>query len=125
MLKRFFQRTDGSVTVEFAVWMPFIFCLLAFCVDTSKLMHYQSQFYEAGRYASRQVALGIMTPSEARSAVLAKYPNMQVSVSIDVADGFATAVIGAPMDQVAQFIGNFRDGSVAASVSMWVESNDV
>ena len=125
MLKRFLQRTDGSVTVEFAVWMPFIFCLLAFCVDTSKLMHYQSPFYEAGRSASRQVALGIMTPAEAQTAVRAKFPDMELTVSIDVADGFATAVIGAPMEQVAQFIGNFRSGSIAASVSMWVESNDV
>jgi hypothetical protein len=66
-----------------------------------------------------------MTTSQAQTAVKAKFPNMELSVSIDVADGFATAVIGAPMDQVAQFIGNFRAGSVAASVSMWVESEDV
>lgn len=49
---------SGSVSVEFALWVPFLVAFLVFIVDVSSLMHIQTVMYDAARDAARQVATG-------------------------------------------------------------------
>ncbi|WP_322895367.1 MULTISPECIES: TadE family protein [unclassified Yoonia] len=121
----FWRREDGSVTVEYVLWIPVIMSFMVLITDATMLMHNQSLMFVAARDASRQVALGQKTANEAEEGILARFakaPN--ATASVQEANGFVTATIAIPFEDVAIFGGLLSNASIRADVTMWVESND-
>ena len=57
-LIRWLRRDEGSASVEFVVWLPFIFIILALIVDVSVMLHRQTAMLHAVQDASRAMATG-------------------------------------------------------------------
>lgn len=126
------RRADesGSVSVEFALWVPFLVAFLVFIVDVSSLMHIQTVMYDAARDAARQVATGKATTAEAETTAKARFASdYGMAASVSSADNFATATLSAPYSRLvlagsgiaSALIG---DRTLTASVTMLMEQDD-
>ncbi|MEM7613687.1 MAG: TadE/TadG family type IV pilus assembly protein [Pseudomonadota bacterium] len=121
-LKEFRKREDGTATVEFVLWVPIFILILGFVVDVTSVMLQQSRYYDIARDASRQVALGLKTPSEARTDVETVL-GAGISVSVSQDAQFATTTISAPLRELVTFFNAVPlSGSIESSVSMFRES---
>lgn len=121
---------SGSVSVEFALWVPFLVAFLVFIVDVSSLMHIQTVMYDAARDAARQVATGKATTAEAETTARARFASgYGMTASVSSADNFATATLSAPYARLvlagsgiaSALIG---DRTLTASVTMLMEQDD-
>ncbi len=120
--KRLHREEDGGSTIEFLLWMPLMIGMLTLTTDATLLMHKQQNLYNASRDASRQVALGQKTESEAAEILAARFSNYTVSVDVAQSGGFVTTSVSLPFSEFANVSGLFIDGSLAASATMWVEN---
>ena len=92
-LKAFWRGEGGSVTVEFALWVPVLLGVLFLSVDASMLFSAQSNYWNISRDTARVVSRHAMTEAEAeayareRARVSSYTPEVQVTV-----DGQANTV---------------------------------
>jgi hypothetical protein len=61
----FFLSEDGSVSVEFALWIPVIFFFFLLVADASAAFMAQAQMWHVAGDVSRGLATGRITPTEA------------------------------------------------------------
>ncbi|MGZ9810550.1 TadE/TadG family type IV pilus assembly protein [Pseudoroseicyclus sp. H15] len=123
-LRAFRDREDGSVTVEYVMWVPVIFFVFGITVDATMLMQKQSQFFVAARDASRQVAVGALTDAEAQSQLAARFPGVGgLDARVTTSGDFVTTSISAPFSAFTLFADAIKDGTVVAEVSMLVEND--
>jgi hypothetical protein len=112
--------SEGSTTVEFALWLPLFVLLIGVAVDAAMLMHRQTQMFDVARAASRQVSLGLM---EAPDAERFATDRLGGAAEIRVAGGLVTTSLSAPFSQVLVFGSRFLGGTeLRASVTMVQES---
>jgi Flp pilus assembly protein TadG len=54
----FFRRQDGSVTVEFIVWMPVFLAMLAFIADACTIYLIQASMWNVAMDCARRMSVG-------------------------------------------------------------------
>ena len=121
--KRFARQQDGNVTIEYVLWLPIWVVIMTMTVDVTILFHQKSQLYLAARDMSRQVSVGSMTTSEAEASVeqaFAKIQNFDATLTEN--NGFVTTTLGAPFRSYTRLSGKFLNGTLRASVTMYVEA---
>ena len=126
LLDRLRRSEDGSVTIEYVLWVPIWLALFGIATDATILMHQQLQLTVAARDASRQVALGRQDP-EAMEDILESM-NSGVDgfdAKVVVLNGYVTTTVGAPFESYTLFTGAMTGGTIAGSVSMWIEESGV
>ena len=62
-LRRFARRGEGSVTVEFVVWIPVLVLILAFTADACQLYLVQADIWNVARDAARRMSILQLTAS--------------------------------------------------------------
>ncbi|WP_373353170.1 TadE/TadG family type IV pilus assembly protein [Pseudoroseicyclus sp. CXY001] len=115
---------DGSVTIEYVLWIPVIFFIFGMTVDATMLMQKQSQFFIAARDASRQVAVGALSDAEAESQLASRFAEVGgLSARVTTTGDFVTSSISAPFSAFTLFADALKDGTLVAEVSMLVETD--
>ncbi|KMK65566.1 TadE/TadG family type IV pilus assembly protein [Puniceibacterium sp. IMCC21224] len=121
-LKRFCRSADGSSTVEFALWFPFILFFMMGSTDLVMLFYNQQMLYEDAYNGSRQVSLGIHTAEEAEQQIAEREASRDgLEVEITSEDGYVTSVIRVPVESVAVFLNHVLPGTLEARSTMWIE----
>jgi len=123
-LKRFLRGQDGSVTVEYVMWLPILFGFMMLTADATMLLQRQQILQDAARDASRQVALGLKTTAEAESEMVARFDTEDDTFTTNVAisGDYVTASISQPFGDVTIFADSLiGSGALSAEVTMWVE----
>ena len=126
-LNRFLAREEGNISIEMILWVPVLVGLLMMTADATFLLYRQTLLFDAARDASRQVALGLRTPEDARDGAIARFSGDGGHYTADVAlqDGYVTSEISVPFSDVLAFNGIFTGTSMlTASVSMWIETEE-
>jgi hypothetical protein len=67
MMQKFCGRTDGSVSVEFVMWVPVFMVLLLFAADSSLAFMHQSNFWNVSRDTARIVSRHALAPNAAEA----------------------------------------------------------
>jgi Flp pilus assembly protein TadG len=86
-LRRFGQRDDGNVTVEFVLWVPVLCAILMLFVDTSLAYMSQSNFWNISRETARIVSRHAFDASAAEAYARSRldlgdyHPDVQVSIN--------------------------------------------
>jgi Flp pilus assembly protein TadG len=122
-LSSFRRDEEGSLTVEYVLWVCYLVGLVCLSADGTMLMHQKSVLYDAARDASRQVALGLKSESDAERAVLARFGNDPAyGVSVTTQNGYVTSQVTLPFRSATIFGDNFTgDAQLAAQSIMWIE----
>lgn len=126
-LRAFLHCSQGGLSVEFALWIPFFMALLLFAIDASLAFARQSSFMSISRETARIVARHGLEPAEAevyaaqRAAFNGHRP--EVAVTLDDRNETVTVTIGARTREVAPFgaLGIFAGERVLASVTQVME----
>ncbi len=124
-LRAFRRDTRGGVSVEFALWIPFLMGLLLFAIDTSLAFARQSSFMSVSRETARIVArhgLG-RDEAEAYAARRAAFSGHRPDVAVALEAGRVTVTISAETRAVAPFgaLGLVAGGTISASVTQILE----
>lgn len=123
-LRSFLRRDQGSVTIEFVLWIPVLFALVLLTADASLLFLRHSNFLTISRDAARVVARHGLDAEAARDwaaeqARIGDY-RPEVTVRIDPVADTVTVSIRAEADRIAPF-GMIRfalDARVGAAVTL-------
>lgn len=130
MRRRSRSDESGAVTVEFVLWVPFLFSFLVLIVNASALMHVQTLMFDAARDAARQVATGVATSDEAKTTAVARFnTDYAMTASATQEDNFVTVTLEAPFANLVYVGGAFvsalvGDRDLTASVTMLMEQDD-
>ncbi|MGL4311074.1 MAG: TadE/TadG family type IV pilus assembly protein [Paracoccaceae bacterium] len=123
-LKKFRGSEDGTVTVEFVLWLPLIAGALMLVTDATLLMSQKSRLYDVVRDASRQVSLGKRTPQAAQEAIVSRLSGNGVAAEVKNLSGYVTSTASIPFADAMVFSGYFAGNArMTASVSMWIEND--
>ncbi|MEL6127955.1 MAG: TadE family protein [Pseudomonadota bacterium] len=123
-LSKLWSSEDGTVTIEFVMWLPIFMSILGIVTDASLLLTKHSQLLDAARDASRFVATGRMTEVEAEAYLtdrLGTFANYAPDVQVDAMH--VTTNIVAPYADFVIF-GDMLvlDSNMTASISMALET---
>lgn len=122
-LKTFGLNTDGTVTVEFALWVPVLFAILAGAADVVTLFYNQQLMYDQTYAAARQVSLGIEETFTIESFVEARFDDADnYDATPTVSDGYVTSRLSVPYPSVTAFADTFFSRSLVAETTIWVEA---
>jgi len=124
--KNFRSDDDGSSTIEFLFWVPVMVGLVALTVDAVLVMNQIQTMNNIARDASRSVAVGANTPSQAETALndWSQATGSNV-VIVDGGDGFVTTTISTPFASVGNITSHFLSGNMQATAVMWIEGSNV
>lgn len=121
--RRFGHDEDGSYTLEVVLWFPALLLAFQFVTDSTMALMHQQNFYNVARDASRMVALGQRTTTEAEDYIYDTLHNISaVSASVTIVNNFVTTEVSAPLTNLTNLSGSFIDRDLSAQVSMWVEN---
>lgn len=124
--RHFAGEERGSITVELAMWMPFLTIFLTATADTALMFQHQQLLFDAARDASRQVALGQRTIEAAELEMLARFGSGSGHVgTVTTNGGYATSQISVPMSSATAVLGSYFGGDLSASVTMWIEQSEL
>lgn len=103
LVKRFFDREGGAVTVEFVLWLPLLLGILLVAVDASVLYMRQSNMWQVSRDTARIVSRHAMDADAARAyAVLqSKLGDTIPTVDVQIAGPLVTVRMAADLDDLA------------------------
>ena len=124
-LSRFAKNDRGSASVEFVLWFPFFWLILAFITDATLLLQAQSRLYDVARDSSRLVSTGTLTESQAEIFAEAKFTNTpSIHAVVATAPSEVTTTVSAQIGDVLIF-GDFifPSGVLSASISMLRETS--
>ena len=126
VIRKFLDARDGSVTVEFVLWVPFMVLSILIPVDGTMLLFRQAEMTDLARDASRQVALGYRTPEEAEDRLaVALDDGRDYTIDVRQENGFVTTTITVPFSDVLLFGGPFsRDATISGRVTMLEEQSN-
>ncbi|MBU3258888.1 pilus assembly protein [Roseovarius sp. PS-C2] len=71
-LHKFREKSDGTVSVEFAIWTPFMMFILIAAIDFSILFMTQSHYWGVARDTARLVARHAMDTPDAQAYAVAR-----------------------------------------------------
>ena len=124
-LNAFRFGTDGSVTVEYVLWLPVMFLLTMLTTDATMLMHEQTNLMAAARDASREVATGKVSTTQAEERLLARLGNgRNYKASVSASGHYVTSTVSVPFSDVVFFGGTFTKGNLAGQATMYVEGSN-
>lgn len=123
----FRRGNDGTVSVEFVIWLPFCVLLMAFVIDVSLLFMSQSNYWSISRDTARLVARHAMDDETAIS-----YAEMQAShlfgspaASVEVGPSTVTVMLATPAKDIMFFdgLGFARELVISARITQALEPN--
>ena len=124
-MKRFRKDSEGSVTVEFVMWVPVFALILLLVVDASVVFMTQSNYWSVSRDTARLVARHAMTADAAETYAVnnALWRNVSPTVAVNIDNATVTVTVGAPSSRIAPFgVLGFAVGSmVSASITQTLE----
>ncbi len=122
VFSRFRKETEGATTIEFLFWIPVMVVVIAMTVDAVMLMNHNQTMFNLARDASRAVAVGAMTPSEAEDSLSSWKSSTGSTVTVvDDGSGFVTTTIKTPFSSAGNMSGLFLKGDLGATAVMWIE----
>ena len=119
------RADEGSVTLEYVLWMPVWAAIIALAVDATVLLQARSELTLAARDLARQVAIGVRPPADAEQLLETAHAGVtgfDARVTLD--ETFVTAAVSAPFSAYTLFSGPLSSGTVAAQVTMRREALD-
>ncbi len=126
-LGRFLKGNDGSVTVEFVLWLPLFLALILVTADASLAFTRQSNFWTVSRDTARIVSRHGLDTGEAqryaqRQARFSGY-TPDVSVRVDPIASTVTVTITGDAKKLAPFgvLGLALGSTVSAQVTQTLE----
>lgn len=126
-LRAFGAERDGTVTVEFVIWLPVFLALILLTADISLAFMRQSNFWTVSRDTARIVARHGLNPvaAEHYAARLAAFGNYtpDVSVKVDQLASTVTVTITGQAEKLAPFgvLGLAVGDTVSAQVVQTLE----
>lgn len=101
----FRKDETGSTTVEFVLWIPFIFAFVLIAADATLAFMRQSQMWQVSRETARIVSRHGMneTTAEAFASLQATIGTTAPDVDVSFASGDVTVSIAMPMEVMAPF----------------------
>lgn len=122
MLRRFREQEDGSLTVEMAIWAPFLLCMLALIMDFAYLMVVNANMWSAARDTARAVSIHRVRPEEAndylRSRLFFGNNDYVVDVQVDRDEVDARISLPGAKASLTPVMGRYVVGELKASISM-------
>lgn len=116
-LPQFLKSEDGSLSVEFTLWVPVIFMVLMLVVDTSAAFFAQANMWHLAGDVSRALAMGRTSVAEVQQMVNSRTPySMEIQTFgdffvlqlsrpfSDIGTGKALSLIGDMRVQVYQHL---------------------
>jgi Flp pilus assembly protein TadG len=102
---RFMKADEGSVTIEFVLWLPLFALLLLLAADATLAFMRQSQMWQVSRETARVVSRYGMDEetAEAFAASAAGMGAATPDVDVTLADSFVTVDMAAPLRAMAPF----------------------
>ena len=131
-IRRLWHNDSGVAAIEFAFIAPILILLLTGIIQFGGVLFIQHNMGEVARESARRVAVGAMTPTQAKQFVDDSLVNwgatFDVAVTVvpdpaDPTDTNVSVVITAPMSEVAllDILGVFEGGTMRAANTMRVE----
>ncbi len=131
-IRRLCRDDSGVAAIEFAFIAPILILLLTGIIQFGAVLFVQHNMGEIARESARRVAVGAMTPTQAKQFVDDSLVNwgatFDVAVTVvpdpaDPTDTNVSVVITAPMSEVAllDILGVFEGGTMRAANTMRVE----
>lgn len=105
-LKRRAAKEDGAVSLEFAIWTPFLITIMVFGADVSMTFMRQANMWQATRDAARIVSRHGMTEAEAESYIQSQInwsADYTPSVDVTISGGQVTVTVDADFNELAPF----------------------
>jgi len=125
MLKSFLKCTDGSVTIEFVLWVPVFMGIILLAADTSLVFMRQSNFWNVSRDTARIVSQHAMDAdsAEAYARAQASFGGYTPDVDVDIGLDKVTVTISGLSKDMAPFgvLGFAINDSVSASITQQLE----
>lgn len=122
--KRIAKDRTGSSLIETAIVMPVLLAIMSGIIDMGFMFAVQNNMTSVSQDASRLVAVGKMTTSEAKSYASTKLmsPRLPYTISANTSGQNVVVAIAVPNKDVAliDFLGLFQTGSLHAQSSMRV-----
>jgi Flp pilus assembly protein TadG len=122
---RFARETEGGVTIEFVLWVPFFCAILVATVDVSLLFMTQSNYWSVSRDTARLVARHAMTEAAAESyaQTRATFAGNVPTTDVTINGATVTVTISNPASEIAPFnaLGLSGDRVIDASVTQTLE----
>lgn len=103
--RRVTEDEDGTATVEFVLWVPVFFLILALVVDASMIFLSHANMWSVARDATRRISVREMTGAEAQTYVADKlgFLSGAVVVTIDDVGPDVSVNIAAPISEMDMF----------------------
>jgi Flp pilus assembly protein TadG len=126
-LRHFAGRSDGSVTVEFVLWLPVFLSVIMLSTDASVLFMRQSNFWnvsrETARIVSRHGLDAVAAESYAASSARFGDYTPDVAVTVDALESTVTVRITGQSGRMAPFgvLGFAMGDTVSAQVTQTLE----
>jgi Flp pilus assembly protein TadG len=126
-LRVFGKRSDGSVTIEFVLWLPVFLALILLSADASLMFMRQSNFWNVSRDTARIVSRHGLdsVAAEKYAEVNARFGDYtpDVSVEVDAMTSTVTVTITAQSQKMAPFgvLGFAMGNTVSAQVVQTLE----
>lgn len=126
---RFWAKEEGSVTVEFVLWLPMIFVVILMAADVSVLLFNRSNTVRLIEDAHRLRSVGQLTSEDATTDYIVAnlgrlYSGSATVVTVEQA-GVVTTTVTLPssnMDVVGTFATITGDPSIAISSEQYIEN---
>ncbi len=131
LLRRLGKDQSGAAAVEFVFILPILLLLFSGILQFGSVMFLDSHMTNVAREASRRVAVGELTETDATTMVQAALVNWGVTYQVNIAtadagDGNQNVVvnISLPLADAAlmDVLGLFANGDLSTSVTMRMES---
>ena len=102
---KFRSDESGSTTVEFVLWVPFIFAFVLIAADATLAFMRQSQMWQVSRETARIVSRHGMDASTAETYAASQARIGSISPAVDVAidGGDVTVTMSMPAEAMAPF----------------------
>lgn len=104
--KKFMRREDGTATVEFAIWMPFVFAVFLAAGELVMIFYGQSRILQVAQDATRQASIGrLQTAEDVSNYINTELPGFATNASItnQVSRGVITTAVSVPVRDIAPF----------------------
>ena len=104
-MKRFGRDESGTVTVEFVLWVPFIFAFVLIAADATLAFMRQSQMWQVSRETARIVSRYGMdeVTAETFAATEARIGDVSPTVDVSFANGDVIVSMVMPAQALAPF----------------------
>jgi hypothetical protein len=109
-LQKMLTSEEGSLSVEFALWMPVIFMILMFVADTSAALFAQANMWHIAGDISRAIATGRMSVAEAQHFLL---EHTRYSIDVSLAGDMVLVQLSQPFADIGtgvtlSFVGDIQ-----------------